>query len=245
MDKKKEMHPGIRVGLWVVAVYLVLKFAVRPPLPSSVIFMYMLLVAIGAVVYLNLFYSLGGTVVTPLFNFLGGGVEGGVAKGSRYAVLVVLPVVFWFGMFQKLDKELVPPPDTRVIHPAPPVEFTGLYNPFRVEDEEELRANIAEGREIYFKNCFFCHGDSLEGDGIFAHGLNPQPANFQDSTTISMLQESFVFWRVSTGGPGLPDESTPWNSAMPQWEKMLTEEERWKAILFIYDYTGWKPRTWE
>ncbi len=31
---------------------------------------------------------------------------------------------------------------------------------------------------------------------------------------------------------------------MPQWEKMLTEEERWKVILYLYDLTGWSPRTW-
>ncbi len=32
---------------------------------------------------------------------------------------------------------------------------------------------------------------------------------------------------------------------MPRWEAMLSEEERWKVILFLYDYTGFSPRTWE
>ena len=59
-----------------------------------------------------------------------------------------------------------------------------------------------------------------------------------------MLQESFVFWRVSKGGPGMPGSGHPWNTAMPAWEKMLTEDELWKAILWIYDYTDQSPRTW-
>jgi hypothetical protein len=32
---------------------------------------------------------------------------------------------------------------------------------------------------------------------------------------------------------------------MPAWERMLTEEEIWEAILFLYDFTGQKPRAKE
>lgn len=243
--KKERTHPGLRVALLLAAFYLFVKFAVRPPMPSSVVFMYMLLAVLGAVLYLTLFYDLKEAVVTPIFTFLGGGVEGGMAKGGRVVVLVAMPLVVWFGSYQKLTKEIEPPLDPRVIHPAPPVEFTGLYNPFRVEDEETFRKNVEGGKEVYYRNCIFCHGDLLDGNGIFAHGFNPRPANFQDTTVIPMLQESFLFWRVSTGGISLPQESTPWNSAMPKWEDMLTDEERWKVILFLSEYTGFSPRTWE
>jgi len=30
---------------------------------------------------------------------------------------------------------------------------------------------------------------------------------------------------------------------MPIWQHFLSEEEIWKAILFLYDYTGHSPRT--
>jgi len=43
----------------------------------------------------------------------------------------------------------------------------------------------------------------------------------------------------------LPREGTPWNSAMPRWEDFLTERQIWQVILFLYQQTGWKPRTWE
>ena len=60
-----------------------------------------------------------------------------------------------------------------------------------------------------------------------------------------MLQESFVFWRISKGGPGFPTSAHPWSSAMPAWENMLTEDEIWKVIVWIYSGTGTTPRTWE
>jgi len=246
--KKSSIHPGIVVGLCILAFYLVLKLAVKPPLPSSLIFMYMSLATIGGITYLTLFHDLKKTIVDPVLLFLGGGFEGGVAKGGRYLVLVALPLVIWFYVYGRMGGALEPPLEQRIIHPAPPGEVMGLYNPFRAELEEgtpEGDAYVEEGREIYFKNCVFCHGDLLNGDGIFAHGLNPKPADFQDATTIAMLQESYLFWRVSTGGIGLPMESTPWNSAMPRWETMLTENERWKVIMFLYEYTGHSPRTWE
>ena len=60
-----------------------------------------------------------------------------------------------------------------------------------------------------------------------------------------MLRETFLFWRVSKGGPGLPEEGGPWASAMPAWEKILKEEEIWDVILFLYDHTGTRPRAKE
>lgn len=243
--KKKGMPPGIRVALSLALFYLFLRFIVQPPLPFSVIFMYMAMALAGAIMYLTLFFDIKEVIVTPIYTFIGGGVEGGVAKGGRYALLVAMPLVVWFGSYQKFNKEIQPPLDPRVIHPAPPVEFTGLYNPFNVEDKETLRKSVADGKEVYYKNCIFCHGDLLDGDGIFAHGFNPRPANFQDPGVLPMLQESFLFWRISTGGIGLPQESTPWSSAMPKWEDMLTDEERWKVILFLSEYTGFVPRSWE
>ena len=35
------------------------------------------------------------------------------------------------------------------------------------------------------------------------------------------------------GGKGLPERFKPWNSAMPAWEEVLSQEEVWKTILYI------------
>jgi len=117
-------------------------------------------------------------------------------------------------------------------------------NPLR-KDQAAFRKHVAAGGEIYVRNCMYCHGDNLDGQGHFASGFNPPPANFQDPGTIAMLQEAYLFWRIAKGGPGLPKESTPWNSVMPAWEDRLTEEQIWQVITYLYDATGQQPRRWE
>ena len=76
----------------------------------------------------------------------------------------------------------------------------------------------------------------MSANGMFVHGLDPIPTNFHD--TIPLLRETYLFWRISKGGPGLPEEGGPWDTAMPVWEKFLKEDEMWDAILFLYDFTG-------
>ena len=123
------------------------------------------------------------------------------------------------------------------------MQLTGLENPLRRTGS--LEAYVERGRAIYTQNCVPCHGDRLDGQGHFAHAFTPVPADFTSGGTISQLQESYVFWRIATGGPGLPQEGTPWNSAMPAWEPILEEDEIWAVIIFLYEQTGSTPRTWE
>jgi hypothetical protein len=105
--------------------------------------------------------------------------------------------------------------------------------------------HVREGGEIFFQNCHFCHGDNLNGRGLWAFAFQPIPANFTDAGTIAQLQETFVFWRVAKGGIGLPGEAFPWASVMPPWEQHLTVDEIWKVIMFEYWHTGYYPRTWD
>ncbi len=231
-----------------IGFYLFLKFGMplfTSPLPSSVIFMYMTLVTISILLYVSIFEDDYNRFYIPIVDFIrGDDKDGGGRKMSRAAVFILIPLFFGFRSYQSVLPDFSPPFPQRVIHPAPPGSVAGFINPYG-DDEENREQYIQEGRDVYYKNCVFCHGDKLDGKGIFAHALNVKPANFADPTTISMLMESFVFWRIKTGGIGLPEESTPWDSAMPRWELILSEEERWKAVMFLYDYTGWKPRTWE
>ena len=143
------------------------------------------------------------------------------------------------------------------MHPSPPADITSHgqkidllrgEDPFRALEKTDPKAfaqHVENGRRIYYSNCFFCHGDALGGDGMFAYGLNPVPANFQDSGVLPMFQETFFFWRIAKGGPGMPDEGAPGDSAMPEWERFLTNDQMWEVILFLYSDTGYRPRSWE
>ncbi len=105
------------------------------------------------------------------------------------------------------------------------------------------RKVIEEGRILFAKNCRPCHGMKATGDGPMARGLLREPADFTGVETIATLVEGAVFWRVKTGGIGLPHEGGPWESAMPPWgEEDLTDDEIWKIIMAEYDIAGNRPR---
>jgi mono/diheme cytochrome c family protein len=180
----------------------------------------------------------------------------------RYGVLlaltvVALPALAAANVYVQMNVPLEPPLFSRTVHPASPTEITvhekridldGGENPFLAlerTNEAEYRKHVENGRRIYYQNCVFCHGDNLSGNGMFVHALDPIPTNFADKGTIAGLRDTFLMWRISKGGPGMPEEGGPWDSAMPAWEKFLTEEEMWEAILFLYDFTGQKPRARE
>lgn len=243
-----KRYPLLSSLIFLAAVYGGLKL-VRPPLPSSLIAIYMAMTVIAVLLYLSATEELWRSFAASLVALCIAPEQ----KVSRAIVLVLLPCVAGLWAYGKVSPELEPPAGIRVIHPAPPsqidfqgktIQISGLENPLR-KDKEKLPQYIQEGKQIYYQNCFVCHGDNLDGKGQFAPAFKPPPANFQDVGTIAMLQESFVFWRVAKGGPGLPPESSPWDSAMPAWETMLTEEDIWKVILYLYDGTGHTPRTWE
>ena len=105
-----------------------------------------------------------------------------------------------------------------------------------------LEKHLFEGRALYAMNCRPCHGDSVSGDGPMADGFKLRPINFTDNGTIETIVEGYTFWRVANGGPGLPTEATPWDSAMPKWKLNLTEAERWMIILAEYDLAEKTPR---
>ena len=172
-------------------------------------------------------------------------------KPLRIVVFIVVPLVCGWYFSTWAVGGSASPGGLRVIHPTPPtaVNFQGKrlvlqdisISPVR-ENAAHLAEHIEKGRIVYYENCFFCHGDALQGKGHFAEGFNPSPANFQDTGTIAQLSESYLFWRIAKGGPGLPGESAPWDSAMPVWEDFLTEEEIWQVIAYLYDTTGHEPR---
>jgi mono/diheme cytochrome c family protein len=239
------------VGAIVVLIggHLALKYGIQPPIPSNLLYAYTAILAIAIYVYLASNTARWESFSTPLSRLF-------VAPETRLArgiFFVLLPlsvgwlVYAWGGASAQLPAEL------RTIHPTPPGQITvrgksfnliGLGNPLRKEPDK-LPQYTDEGKVIYFQNCFYCHGDNLDGAGHFAQGFIPPPANFVDTGTIAQLQESYVFWRIAKGGPGLPPESHPWNSAMPIWENFLSEEEIWKVVLYIYAGSGHAPRTWE
>jgi mono/diheme cytochrome c family protein len=202
--------------------------------------MYMMMTTIGLLMYVSIYEDVLQAFVRPVINFLrGDGIQTGALRLLRWLVLALLPALAGFQTYSRTAPSDLPPPENRTIHPAPPGEYTGLSNPVPNTPE-----NVMTGKGLYAAYCSPCHGQ-FDGKGPAARGFNPPPANFKDPTTIAMLQESYLFWRIKTGGVGLPVEGMPWKSAMPRWELELSDEMIWKIIMGEYDGAGQKPRTWE
>lgn len=240
-------------GAWWVGIYILLRFGFTAPIPSSVVSLYMGIVSIAILAYVSSSYERRDEVSRPLIRFM---------TEKRYQVLlaltvVAIPTLAAANVYVQMNVPLEPPLFSRTVHPASPPDVTihekkidldAGENPFlRLErtNEVEYRKHLENGRRIYYQNCVFCHGDTLAGNGMFVHALDPIPTNFADKGTIAGLRDTFLLWRIAKGGPGMPEEGGPWDSAMPAWEKFLTEEEMWEAILFLYDFTGQKPRARE
>lgn len=232
----------VQVALVWIGVYLFLKlFFIKAPLPSSIIFMYMTMTSIGLGMYVSIYEDVLQGFVGPIVDFLRGDpLRAWPWRAARWVVLVTLPVLIGYGYYQRVAPRFEPPIRSRVIHPAPPIEFARLANPV-----PHTEINILTGKGLFTAFCSPCHGNNLDGNGPAARGFNPSPANFRDVGTIAQLQESYLFWRISTGGVGLPVEGEPWDSAMPRWDTRISPENIWRIIMYEYEGSGHKPRTWE
>ena len=251
-------HPFWQAILLLILAYLIFEFGIAyvPPLfgirsapvPNSVLLQFMITALVGILIYVSDSEERWSKFKEPLSALL---IDPG-KRWLRIALLVVIPLLVGWLTYSQVRPGVAAPIQLRSIHPAPPasisfrgrtIDLMGLENPLRADGSVE--EDYEQGKRIYYQNCLPCHGDLLDGKGHYAHGFNPRPLAFTEHGTIPQLTESYVFWRIVKGGPGLPTEGTPWNSAMPAWEPILTEDEIWAVTIFLYEQTGWTPRTWE
>jgi mono/diheme cytochrome c family protein len=238
---------------WWLGFFIAIRFGFSVPIPASVVFIYMGIASLALIAYVTSSTDRREAIAGPIVDLI----VNDKRRPLLAAVVLLLPTLAAAGVWMRLSQPVEAPFFARTVHPASPAEITfkdkqinidSGDNPYRELEKshpEEFKQHVEAGRKVYYQNCHFCHGDNLEATGMFVHGLDPIPTNFNDQGTIPMLRETFLFWRIARGGPGMPDEGGPWASAMPVWEKFLTEEQIWDAILFLYDYTGRRPRAKE
>ena len=273
LKKRGQGVPMLAQGIlsWLAA-YIILKFVLQPPIPSSLLYTFMGLITLVIGLFVSANESSWSETKRPVLNTLLGITP--VYKWVRNGFFVLLPLGLGWQTWTTIVISKYPePPELRTVHPAPPqaIKVKGknftlqtVQNPFRIDEKGEYLEvgkeaqffasnpfdpaaegylkHVREGGEVFFKNCHFCHGDNLDGRGMFAFAFRPIPANLADPGTIAQLQESFVFWRIAKGGMNAPRELFPWDSAMPPWEEHLSTDDIWKVSLFEYWHTGFFPR---
>ncbi len=242
-----------------VASIVWLELGFNPPVPSSVIKLYAWTALAAVLLYVTSSEVGRAAFWRPIRNTL---VERSHLPLRAILFVLVPGVVAWQAFSATLPTE-VPPPLIRSVHPSPPstinfqapgaesaatIDLGKSENPYRAlkhTNQAEYQEYVARGKVVYYQNCYFCHGDNLAADGHFASAMKPPPATFQNAGVIPALQSTFLFWRIAKGGPGLPDEGTPWHSAMPVWEKYLQEKDLWSVLIFMSEFTGFEPRNLE
>jgi mono/diheme cytochrome c family protein len=274
------------------------------PVPGTLVFFYMMLTLIAMFMLVTFSDRNIDEFMGPIWRFM----RGDFGKAPRLAVLVAIPLLVGWQVYDAKQPKVELPSSLRIQHPSSnfPKQFEEMKNPFANPTDDEVQAfleqaeagevefieqvqgdvdvwvdefdenpliaiatapmqkfladleagnvspevakaalvekNLFEGRALYAMNCRPCHGDSVAGDGPMADGFKLRPINFTDNGTIETIVEGYTFWRVANGGPGLPTEATPWDSAMPEWKLNLTEEQRWKIIMAEYDMAEKTPR---
>ncbi|MCU7835881.1 MAG: c-type cytochrome [gamma proteobacterium symbiont of Taylorina sp.] len=259
--KSFKFPPLLMAVIILVAVFVFFKYGIPPLLPVSLLIQYMIICVIGVLLFFSFDEDTWSRFKAPIAAVT----QKDNTWPIRWFFLLAIPALIGYTAHIMVKPDFDSPVELRQVHPAPPsklkvfnktYDLSSLENPVREKVIASMKAGnkddgwetyntaVSAGRDIYYQNCFFCHGDLMYGEGIFADGFNPRPINFQDET-INQLQEAFLFWRITTGGPGLPKEGTPWKSAMPVWHEMLGEEDVWNVITFLYDYTEEVPRIWD
>lgn len=84
--------------------------------------------------------------------------------------------------------------------------------------------DIANGRDLYGKNCASCHGIAGKGDGAAGRGMNPPPPAIGDGEAMRDRTPALTYRVMSVGIAGTP---------MIGWAGTLTPEQRWNIVAYL------------
>ena len=108
-------------------------------------------------------------------------------------------------------------------HDEVPDEYSELANPL---PREEMFLEL--GAELWRQQCAYCHGENREGPPATVAQLVPQPNRLDQPQVIESMTDGYLFWRITEGGT-----SSGFESSMPAYGDVLSEEERWAIILML------------
>lgn len=92
-----------------------------------------------------------------------------------------------------------------------------------VENQSDYNLeNIKKGKALYIKNCKSCHGDAGKNNAL---PLVPPPPDVA-SEIMHANTEGGLYYKITAGKGG-----------MPQFETVLSEDERWKIVNYIMNYS--------
>src|SRR5260221_10471983 len=149
--------------------FVVLRFALRPPAPFSVLAEYMFIILLATLVYVSADSDSWRSFLRPLRSTL----VDRDKRTLRLVLTIVIPLLLGYYAYTQAAAKPQAPAELRAVHPAPPgsiqfrgkdINISGVENPLR-KDPATLKQHVAAGGQIYIRNCVYCHGDNLDGKG--------------------------------------------------------------------------------
>ena len=145
----------------------------------------------------------------------------------------------------------------RLLPPEGSVPITGAeVVVFDVDELKELSSPVRDydfsrAEKVYKVNCQVCHGANLAGEGPITQlksGRGDGSLVYDGAVPVNLLSERVteltdgeIFGYISWGGrPGLAAAARGKSSSaiMPQFAKLLTEEERWQLVSYLRQMAG-------
>lgn len=106
---------------------------------------------------------------------------------------------------------------------------------------------VVQGRVVYAQHCASCHGDGLQGQPNWrirnADGKLPAPPH--DDTGHTWHHADEQLFRITKGGVRPPLAPEGYESDMPSFAGVLTDEEIWAILSFIKSTWSEKSRAYQ
>ena len=124
-------------------------------------------------------------------------------------LLALICIVLVYAAFQKDRPWVVPEEVKKMKNPLAPTEST-----------------LKAAKAIYMDECAQCHGEHGKGDGPEAMKHSPAPADLTDARQMNTVTDGEIFYQISEG-----------RKPMPSFKKRLTEDQRWRLVLFVRSFS--------
>ena len=92
----------------------------------------------------------------------------------------------------------------------------------RVNPQEYNLANVNKGKDLYLKNCKSCHGDPGKNNAL---PLVPPPVDVT-SDKMQKNTEGGLYYKITNG-----------RGAMPQFKTTISDDDRWKIVNYISNFS--------
>lgn len=123
---------------------------------------------------------------------------------------------------------------------------TGTDGVLTMLEADDL-AVVAHGETIYQAHCAACHGVQLEGQPNWqqrdAQGLLPAPPH--DASGHTWHHADDLLFEITKYGPGVVIEDTDYQSAMPAFANILSDEDIVAVLSFIKNSWPAEERQWQ